>query len=180
MPHWVENQWVQWVSYINCSPVVFILLDFLQTRGVIFYIVSLFECLLLVRFWNEICLSILFFNYIFYLLQPCYRNLMYHIYFAVFCCWGEVVVPSDDLPEIQRINKTAKHWTIIMMRVEPKHNTEQTSATCSSVKNSEHLFCSCFTVAGYFLISFSFMVRSYMCLFSFLNKLPFESKSSYV
>ena len=62
-------------------------------------------------------------SHIFYLLQPCYRNLMYHIYFAVFCCWGEVVVPSD-LPEIQRINKTVKHWTIIMMRVEPKHITE--------------------------------------------------------
>ena len=121
-----------------------------------------------------------FFIIFFYLLQPCYRNLMYHIYFAVFCCWGEVVVPSDDLSEIQRINKTAKHWTIIMMRVEPKHNTEQSSATCSSVKNSKYLFCSCFTVAGYFLISFSFMVRSYTCLFSFSNKLPFESKSLYM
>ena len=67
-----------------------------------------------------------------------------------------------------------------MMRVEPKHNTEQSSATCSSVKNSKYLFCSCFTVAGYFLISFSFMVRSYTCLFSFSNKLPFESKSLYM
>ena len=114
-----------------------------------------------------------FFYYIFYLLQPCYRNLMYHIYFAVFCCWGEVVVPSDDLSE-ERINKTAKHWTIIMMRVEPKHNPEQSSATCSSVKNSKYLFCSCFTVAGYFLISFSFTVRSYTCLFSFSNKLSLK------
>ena len=108
------------VSNINCSTVVSILLDFLQTQGVIFYTVSLFECLLLVRFWNEICLSILFY-YIFHLLQPCYRNIYF---FAVSCCWGEVVVPSDDLPETQRINKTAKHWTIIIMRVEPEHKAE--------------------------------------------------------
>ena len=79
------------VSNINCSTVVFILLDFLQTRGVIFYTVSLFECLLLVRFWNEICLSILFY-YIFHLLQPCYRNLVYHIYFAVSCSWVPVMI----------------------------------------------------------------------------------------
>ena len=74
------------VSNINCSTVVSILLDFLQTQGVIFYTVSLFECLLLVRFWNEICLSILFY-YIFHLLQPCYRNI--YIYFLQ-CLVAEV------------------------------------------------------------------------------------------
>ena len=56
------------------------------------------------------------------------------------------------------------------MRVEPEHNTEWTSATCSSVKNSKCLFCSCFTVAGYFLISFPFIVCSYMCLLRFPSR----------
>ena len=97
--------------------------------------------------------------------------------FAVFCCGGEVVVPSDP-PEKQRIKKTAKHWTIIMMRwVEPEQ-TEWISATCSSVKIVDvcfFLFRFCWLLS--YFISF---YGSNTCLFSFWNKPPFERKLFYV
>ena len=96
--------------------------------------------------------------------------------FAVFCCGGEVVVPSDP-PEKQRIKKTAKHWTIIMMQwVEPEQ-TEWISATCSSVKIVDFCFFSCFAVAGYFLISFPFMVVIRVCFPSGTN-LPLKGTCS--
>ena len=167
---WYFLEWsVETVSNINCSTVVFILLDFLQTRGVIFTL-SLF---LLVRFWNEKCLSILFY-YIFHLLQPCYRN----IYFALSCCWGEVVVPRHK--ENQQNSETLNHhkyesWT------RTQHWMDQCYMLIS--ENSKYLFCSCFTVAGYFIsyfISFYLLYLYVSVTFSFSNKLPFESKSSYV
>ena len=40
--------------------------------------------------------------------------------FAVFCCWGEVVVPSEP-PKKERIRKTAKYWTMAV-RVEREHS----------------------------------------------------------
>ena len=91
--------------------------------------------------------------------------------FAAFCCWGEVVVPSDP-PEIQRINKTSRHPNVIMMRVEPEH-TEWTSATCSSVKILFLFYC--FTVAVYFLVSFPFMVVIRVC---FRSRAKFPLKVS--
>ena len=79
--------------------------------------------------------------------------------FAVFCCWGEVVVPSEP-PVQERIRKTAKYCPIIMVEVEPEQ-TERTSAACSPIKIA--------TVAGYYLISFPFMVVIRVCFPSRTN-----------
>ena len=46
-------------------------------------------------------------------------------------------------------------------------------ATCASVKwPGEHLFCSCFNVAGYLFITFPFMVEIFVC-FSSRTNFPF-------
>ena len=79
--------------------------------------------------------------------------------FAIFCCWGEAVVPSEP-PVQERIMKTAKYCTIIMIGVEPEQ-TERTSAACSPIKIA--------TVAGYFLSSFPFMVVIRVCFPSQTN-----------
>ena len=171
---WNFLEWsVETVSNINCSTVVFILLGFLQTRGVIFTL-SLFSsaCFLSGFGMKNVYRS-------FFTIFSTYCNLVIAI-FILQCLVAEV---RWLFPDIKGINKTAKHWTIINMRVEPEHNTEWTSATCSSVKNSKYLFCSCFTVAGYFIsyfISFYLLYLYVSVTFSFSNKLPFESKSSYV
>ena len=70
--------------------------------------------------------------------------------FAAFCCWGEVVVPSEP-PVQERIRKTAKYCTIIMIGVEPE-NTEWTSATCWSIKIANI----CFVPVSLLLVTFLF------------------------
>ena len=79
--------------------------------------------------------------------------------FPASCRWGEVVVPSEP-PVQERIRKTAKYCTIMMIGVEPEQ-TERTSAACSPIKIA--------TVAGYFLISFPFMVVIRVCFPSRTN-----------
>ena len=66
----------------------------------------------------------------------------------------------------------------MMRRVEPGH-TEQTSATCSSVKIVN---CVCFFLfhCCWFLSYFISFYGSNTCLFYVSNKLPFESKQLYV
>ena len=70
-----------------------------------------------------------------------------------------MVVPSEP-PVQERIRKTAKYCTIMMIGVEPEQ-TERTSAACSPIKIA--------TVAGYFLISFPFMVVIRVCFPSRTN-----------
>ena len=72
--------------------------------------------------------------------------------FVVFCCWGEVVVPSEP-PEREKTKKTAKYWTII--KTQPEHCDYWKPVLRAHQLNSKYLFCSCFNVAGYpYFISF--------------------------
>ena len=66
----------------------------------------------------------------------------------------------------------------MIRRIEPGH-TEQTSATCSSVKI---VSCVCFFLfhCCWFLSYFISFYGSNTCLFYVSNKLPFESKQLYV
>ena len=167
---WYFLEWsVETVSNINCSTVVFILLDFLQTRGVIFTL-SLFSsaCFLSGFGMKNVYRS-------FFTIFSTYCNLVIAI-FILHCLVAEV---RWLFPDIKRINKTAKHWTIINMRVEPEHNTEWTSATCSSVKIVN--ICSVpalLSLVTLYLISFPFIFCTYMCLLRFPSRTNFRLKVS--
>ena len=88
----------------------------------------------------------------------------------MFCCWGEVVVPSEP-PEKEKTKKTAKYWTIIRAQLETLRLLK--SALSAHQLNSKYLFCSCFNVAGYLFILFPFMVEIFAS-FPAWTILPFK------
>ena len=90
--------------------------------------------------------------------------------FAVFCCWGEVVVPSEP-PEREKTKKTAKYWTII--KTQPEHCDYWKPELRAHQLNSKYLFCSCFNVVGHFFFSFPFMVEIFVC-FPSRTSFPFN------
>ena len=88
----------------------------------------------------------------------------------MFCCWGEVVVPSEP-PEREKTKKTAKYWTII--KTQPEHCDYWKPVLRAHQLNSKYLFCSCFNVAGYLFILFPFMVEIFVC-FPSRTSFPFQ------
>ena len=91
--------------------------------------------------------------------------------FAVFCCWGEVIVPSEP-PEKEKTKKTAKYWTII--RAQPEHCARLLKSVLRAHQlNNRYLFCSCFSGAGYLFIAFPFMVEIFVW-FSSRTSFPFK------
>ena len=79
----------------------------------------------------------------------------------MFCCWGdhEVVVPSEP-PGIQRMNKTAKYWT--MMRAEQErcdYWDQRYVLIIQIVLNiGQSIFCSCTLFAWFCLFPIPYMV----------------------
>ena len=88
----------------------------------------------------------------------------------MFCCWGEVVVPSEP-PEREKTKKTAKYWTII--KTQPEHCDYWKPELRAHQLNSKYLFCSCFNVAGYLFFLSPFMVEIFVC-FPSRTSFPFK------
>ena len=79
--------------------------------------------------------------------------------FEAFCCWGEVVAPSEPPPEKERIRKTTKYWTMAV-RVEREHSVSEINATYAMYKSSVPVYC-LFVFACFLFLLWQFYATSY-------------------
>ena len=103
--------------------------------------------------------------------------------FESFCCWGEVVVPSEP-PKKERIRKTAKYWTMAM-RVEREHSVfwNQCNVLIQFIANilsktSFPVYC-LFVFACLFFLLWQFFASSYSLFISPLQSTETGSKDEH-
>ena len=104
--------------------------------------------------------------------------------FESFCCWGEVVVPSEP-PKKEKIRKTAKYWTMAV-RIEQEHSVfwNQCYIRAHSIyskylsKTSFPVYCLFFFSCLFFLL-WQFFASSYSLFISPLQSIETGSKDEH-